>query len=418
MSNGNQFPSENLIYEFPDQEITGDITLFKQIPQQAGNLLPSNTLSFQIASRTEFVDVQRSYLQMTITPTGGSGTCYLQNIGATSVIGQVQEQVCGTSLQFLNRYDLYNATKNAVTSVSRKQFIGLTEGYVATGSTAGSGIGTAMTIGTGKEFVVPCPLQTITSNKLIPLSLFPGDYLVQILLNPVNYVFGPQNTPTSYTISNVYMVLALVTPPREMFLHAQNTLNNGGDILLPISICRNFEQNLAQGTTITFNQIIGYYESLDAITICRRLQADITEGNVFWPTTNALTDWYISLDTERFPKNRSINAEGSNSQENLLQVIRPFNTQLDDKTPYATTGINGSYQSTGINSGFSYWNFQENASFGSGKAVSNGQFVAYLNYNPSLIGGGGSDVYDIFIEYSILLRITAGGVSFNSGSYA
>ena len=432
MANTQQSPSENIIYDWPAVEVTGDITMFKQVPQQAGNLGPNQTLSFQIASRTEFVDIQRSYLQFSLTPIGPTGNCYMNTIGASSIVGQVQETVCGTSLQFLNRYELYQATRNAVASRSRKDFITQTEGFVESGLvTANPGV--ELTNGSTYEFVIPCPLQTITTNKLVPLSLFPGDYLIQILLNPVSYVFSKLGTTnaTSYTISNVYLCLALVTPPRELYLQAMNTLNNGGDILLPISVCRNFEQNLAAGVNISFNQIIGYYESLNAITICKRRATDITDGFVSCPETVSLDSWYIALDTERFPRNRSINAEGNSqatnftngtvtqrgSSENLLQIIRPFNTQLDDKTPYQVSGIT-SDASLGINSGFCYWNFEENSSFGSGKAVANGQFVAYLTYNPTAITAGTSDVYDVFIEYSIMLRITAGGISFNSGTYA
>lgn len=408
------------------------MTLFKQIPQQAGALGPSNTLSFQIASRTEFVDIQRSYLQFKLTPTttASDASAVLQNIGATACFAQIQEQVCGTSLQFLNRYELYNSTKNAVASASRKAMIAKTEGYNPTGA------GATLYTNVAYDYVVPCPLQTITSAKLVPLALFPGDYLVQILLNPTSNVFVAPTATQGYTISDVYLCLALVTPPREMFLNAQNTLNNGGDVLLPVSICRNFEQNLTSGAQISFNQIIGYYESLDAITITKRLAADINQGQIWYPTTWALDSWYISLDTERFPRNRSINAEGNvspvnslavspaqqGSQENLLAVIRPFNTQLDDKTPYSVTPITISTGvSTGVNNGFCYWNFQENSSFGSGKAVANGQFVAYLTYNTGRLTTGTTyvnDLYDVFIEYSIILRVTAGGVSYNSGSYA
>lgn len=393
-------------------EISGQINMQRVLPMQIGALGPQNLLTFIFNSDNQYIDLNRSYMNFDLTETGSTNVNNtLNTFGAESIFSQITETYAGTTLPYIQNYNLYKASVNSNASVTRQQLLSLTSGYIPNNVASVGGntpaalrtnsTGILQTFGTSYTYSVPVPLQALSSARQIPLCFLNGGIKLEIQLAPYNQVYQVANAGNSYTINNVVLMLAFTKPPDDVLIDTQEKLNAGQFLDLPLELVKNYSITLQAGTTQQITQYIGYYKSLNSVTILYRKAANINGANPLFFSTDTLSTWFLNLNTQRYPQNKEIYCEGRTplSPENQLNIVRAFNTQLDTMSPYVAA-----------KNGMMYWSWKENHSFQSGISSNNGVFQWIATFSTTCSSG---DTIDLFLNYDVPLRIGASGISFS-----
>ena len=407
-------------------EISGQINMQRVLPMQIGSLGPQNLLTFIFNSDNQYVDLNRSYMNFDLQELQANGSVAstaantLNTFGAESIFSQITETYAGTTLPYIQNFNLYKASVNTNANVTRQQLLSLTSGFIpnngaalcagnTTGLIGGQGgmtiPATALAPSAPITYSVPVPLQALSSARQIPLCFLNGGIKLEIQLAPYNQVYQLRNTTgagaNTYAISNVVLMLAFTKPPDDVLIDTQEKLNAGQFLDLPLELVKNYSISLQAGTTQQITQYIGYYKSLNSVTVLYRKAANLNGANPLFFSTDTLSTWFLNLNTQRYPQNKEIYCEGRTplSRENQINIVRAFNTQLDSISPYVAAY-----------NGMMYWSWKENHSFQSGISSNNGVFQWIATFSTTCSSG---DTIDLFLNYDVPLRIGASGISFS-----
>ena len=397
-ANNGLSPSYNILYNQPYEEITGVVSLTRLIPQSGPTVSAGQNIVFLATNNNSFVDQHRTYINMDLNLIGTTAANYVQPVGGSCIIQAVNETFGEAFFPQLTDYPLLQACKNASTSLSRKTIISLTEGWnVVSGITNTSG--TAITQAGGPvRFQLPLPCQTVSSTSIIPLAFLIGGYRVEIITNSFANIFGlasGNSTGTSYSLTNVEMILALVKPPDSLLADYTQRISRGEYLYFPMNQTKNFPIPTTPGSHVFINQQIGYYKSVNNLLFTYRKVANLTGGLVYNPSTDILQKWQVNLNLIPYPSNTYVYASGNSpvSQETLLQTIRPYNVLSESKSAYVASL-----------SGYMNMNFESNNTFNAGIPSNNGLVTLDAYFNTNTLSG---DIFNIFVEYSSPVRVGA-----------
>lgn len=390
--------------------ISGQINMQRVLPMQIGALGPQNLLTFIFNSDNQYIDLNRSYMNFDLAETGPTTTGNtLSTFGASTIFSQLTETYAGTTLPYVQNWNLYRAWVNSQQSATRQQLMSITEGFIpnnvaaqgtSNNSLRTSSTGITQTYGTSYTYSVPVPMQALSSARQIPLCFLNGGIKLEIQLAPYNQVYQIANTSNSYTINNVVLMLAFTKPPDDVLIETQERLNAGQFLDLPLELVKNYQLTLQPGVNQQITQYIGYYRSLNSVVLLYQKYANLNGANPLFTSTDTLSTWFLNLNTQRYPQNKEVYAEGRtpSSPENQLNILRAFNTQLDSISPYVAAK-NGSM----------YWSWKENESFQSAISSNNGVFQWIANFSTTTASG---DILQMFFNYDIPVRVGASGISF------
>ena len=387
----------------PDRESAGQISMVKLQPLSGTTATPGQNVTLLSVNSNNFLDLDKSYItfDVTLQPTGSTTTAnFITPTGATCFFQNVIETLGSQILPPLLDYPLLKAIENATASKSRKEFITKTEGYsVATVTSNTSGV--SCSSGNAVRFQIPVPCQAISSNSLLPLAFLNGGYKLDILTNQFSNCFGYAASATAgstYTLSNIALMQALVKPPDEVIRRYLEKLTNDEFIYFPMEGVRNFSLPTNMGTSVVLNTPINFNQSVDQITVTYRKTANITGGLAYCTSTDTLSSWQYNMNQINYPQNHFISAEGATpvSQENLLQTIRTYSTLLDSKSPYVAAY-----------SGYSTFGFKSGG-FMSGAPSNNSSFVWNATYSTTTAAG---DMSNVWVTYGLAARIGLSGTN-------
>jgi hypothetical protein len=381
-----------LTYQIPEKVQDGEINFVSFKPQSIGDYSPGQTVEFKLRSTNEFVILDRSYMKFTLEETGGiaanatTGTI-LSSMGAQACISQVQDTVSGLQLPLIKNYNLQQALKLNTDTSERKAITAITEKFG--GAQAGANNKFQAT-----KCVIPVPTALQSAGKVIPLSVLNGGHNISILLEQGNRVFTNQAVGNSYKITDIEIVCCMLKPDEKYLQELAGAMSRGGSLKIPLQLTKNISATLAGSATQTVRIQSGYLSSLNSITNVIRKASDIGTGVVgtakdtFKTNTNELASYYFMINSQRYPKNKSIHC--ATDPENLYQLLAGFNTSYSHLSPFASDTT------------FCYYAFESNGQFSSGIPLNDGHINIEATFGTTPTAG---DVLDCFLEYDSLLVI-------------
>lgn len=385
--------NQDLTYQVPEKIQDGEINFVSFKPQSIGAYTPNSSVEFKLRSTNEFVILDRSYMKFSLTETGAvttaTGGTELSKMGAQAVISQVQDTVSGLQLPLLKNYNLQQSVKLNTDTSERKAITTITELYNTT-TEAGSQIKFAK-----KTFCIPVPTSLSSANKVIPLAVLNGGWNISLLLENHNRVFTNGAAGNSYEVTDLEIVCCMLKPDERYLQELASAMARQGSLKIPLQLTKNISSTLTASTTQTVRIQCGYLSSLNSITNVVREASKIgggvvgTKRDTFLTNTSILSDYYMMINSQRYPKNKAISC-GSTDPENLMQLLASFNTKYSQISPFSGTTT------------FTYFSFESNGAFSSGIPINDGYITLECTFGSAPTAG---DVIDSFLEYDAVMVI-------------
>lgn len=396
-SNGFLTLNHDLTYAAPEKIQDGDINFVGFKPQSIGIYKQNSTVDFKLRSTNEFVILDRSYMKFSIIETGAvaaaaSGGTVLSSMGAQAVISQVNETISGLQLPVLRNYNLQQSVKLNTDTSERKAVTTITEAYG--GAASGNNNKFAK-----RTFCIPVPTSLSTANKVIPLSVLNGGWNISLQLENYNRVFTNGAVGNEYEVTDLEIVLCMIKPDERYLSELASAMSRSGSLKIPLQLTKNLSTTLTNSSTQTVRVQCGFLSSLNSITNVIRKVSDVGTATVssikdtFLTNTAELKDYYFMINSQRYPKNKSITVA---DPENLIQLLAAFNTGYSQISPFSAT------------TAFTHFSFESNGNFASGIPINDGYISIECSFTTSPTAG---DIIDTFLEYSAVLVIDQNTVS-------
>lgn len=392
--------ANNMTYSSPQREVSGETSYvsFRPVGSQFG---PGQSVEIKLSSTNQYLSIDKSYLKFTFKEIGTVFTgsiALLNTIGATAFISSVSDTVSGLQLPPINRYNVMKALKLNTDTAERKainQRLSLYGSSTIVQPTNAAGV--------GRTVCIPMPTCLSSSEKLLPLCHLQGGHTVSYQLETYARVFqNTLGTSSTYIIEDIQLVACLVKPSDAYLMEVNRALANGATLQIPLQIPRNISNQLAASTSQTIRLQTGFLGSLNSLSFVYRPTANFNKVatdnvNGFLTTTANIREYFINLNGQRYPRNKSIGVFNTVADpENLIQLLAAFSTE--------TSFLNPPVETT---EGFCHYSFKSNGTFSSGVPISDGVLSIELT---TVIAPNPNDVLDVFFEYDSVLSIGANSV--------
>ena len=369
----------DLLYRAPEILYDGDIE-YVQFDSIAGNqsYAPNANLNFQLRSQQfEGIDINKSTINFDFTQTGTAVA--MSALGVSSVFKSVTDTLSGKQLP-TEDVGLFRLLDLATDSAERKAITATCELYGAARPS------TNVT----DTFSVAMPLITTLSSmtKILPLMALTGGWNINYQLASLTDVL-PTKTVGTWAITNVRIIAALVKPVDSYLRSLTYTLQNGGALNIPLQIKRdsgtiNLNSSLQQSIRVS----PGFYSSVNSMTLFQRS----TSGDKFISNTATLKNYFINVNSQRYPRNFSIKA---NSADNLYMFLSPMGSACGSLAPFVDT-----------TSGVCRYSWKSSSSFNQGIPIRDGSLSIQAEFNST----PEATTANIIFEIDAILRITQADV--------
>lgn len=358
---------ESLTYSQPQISVTGPLNYVSYKPSGAQVFAPGDSFTIKLSSNTDFVDLQRSYMKYTVTPSSTSGN--LSPMGGSSIFNSVSDQLGGLQFGVSRNYAIQRSLQLSTDTLERQSVTGTTEFFTGT---------TGIACTAGNFNIVSPPVTSIITDKMIPLAFLNAGHLITYTLNPaVNVV-----SVGSYTVSNVEFVAACVTPTAQYLEEISRGLASGNALKIPVSLYKSITSSLTSTSQQDLNFQIGFLSSINTVSI---VEKSVSLGPM--QNANDLNSFYVLLDGQRYPKNKSI----FNGPESFYQILAGYSTQLS------------SIKMFNSNQPFQQYSFKQNEDFGTGIASANGTLTLSLDFTGNIPAAGST--LECIVSYDAMILI-------------
>ncbi|KAJ3317594.1 hypothetical protein HDV06_001357 [Boothiomyces sp. JEL0866] len=339
MADLNVHPS--LTYLDPPLLESGNINYASFKPVSNGTFNPGDTCLIKLSSTTDFYVPERSYMKFTFTPSAAGN---LNPMGASAVINSVQEQWSGYTMPQFQNYNAKNQIRLNTASAERRAVQTQCEMW-----------GTTQTAVTAQDYQIVMPVPS-------GVEIIDGTYIPLLALNGLEYNFTFEAVVSrvldagTYSIKNVEIVAALVTPPADYINELSDGLRNGVALKIGASLYRSYNFQLTSATNQDILLNTDFYDSLNSITA---ITHDTASG--FFNNSSIVNDFFITIDSKVYPRNKHI----IGSQEAIYQQLCSTNSVYSTmnlspqtfqhyswKTGLFNTGIQTSNGSITINTAY------------------------------------------------------------------
>ena len=364
--------NSSLTYALPPVVEDGTIQFVSYRPQGGSAFNPGETITVKISSNTQMVSLERSYMKFRLT-TSAIGTLNPQ--GLSSIFNSVQDTVSGLSLPVARNFHIQNQIKLITDASERKTITGVCEQY-REGIT-----GSATTA--GGSFTVCLPIPTsFETDKLLPLPVMNAGWQAVYALNNANVVVSAG----TYTVSDFEVVCCMIQPSAEYLQEVSKGLQGGGALKIPVSLYRSITSTLSANSSQNLILQTGYLSSINTITL---VQKTVALGLV--RNGADLVSYFVNLDGQRYPSNKSIIGR----EENIYQTLAAYNTSIS------------TLSAPDVAQPFQQFSFKTNRDFGSGVPTSNGVIEIALE----LTGVVAGSTMETIVSYDALLLVSANSCS-------
>jgi len=327
--------NDSLTYSTPSRLEDGDVNFVSYKASGAQTFGPSETFTIKLSSNNEFLALDRSYLKFKLNTTAIST---LHPNGASACISSVLDMVSGVQLPVYSGWDIVRGVKLNSDSSERKSITSVCEQYT------GGATGSVTSVNGSFDICLPVPTSIESTEKLVPLAFLNAGHSISYTLNPANKVV----VAGSYSITDVEIVACLITPPNSYLEEISKGLAGGGALKMPLQLYKSFTTNCSASLQQTFNIMSGYIGSLNSVTLVEKSNPFVTQ--------NGLSSFFITVDSKRFPRNKSIVTR----PEKIYQTLAGYNTRI------------GSVGVADVNQQFSQLTFKTNGDFSAGIPTANG----------------------------------------------
>jgi len=399
MSNPNGFLEidNSLTYSYPVDIVSGDIS-FVSFKSDAVSYSPGQTASFNLRSNNEFMILDRSYIKFDITETGTTGTS-LSCMGSSAIFKTVSDNLSGLQLPQLSDWNVLNSVNLSTDTAERKS---VTTRCEATGTYAAPGTAlAATTINVARSVVMPIPTTLSSISQVFPLALLSGGYRIDYQLEDYLKVFVGY-VGNSYTITNFEIVGCMLKAPDAYLKEVSQGLAAGNSLKIPLQLTKNFTNLLSIATEQSINLSPGYLSSMNSLTNVYRTTATVNAASTdsFKSTVAKVKNFYMNVDSARYPRNKPINIKNSAGNEDpefIYQLLASQNTSVAlIEAPKAAI------------SDVLHFSWKSNSSFNSGIPLNNGKISLEMQFSaaPAV-----NDILCSFIDYDCYLTISLSDVT-------
>jgi hypothetical protein len=353
-----------LTYSDPEEYVSGSLTFARQIPNSGPSVSNGGNVILNVNSGSEYMITGKSYLRGICTPTFANNTsgATVSALGYSALVSSCNDFLGSKQVSQIVNYPIKRYCELVSAPPALQNCLNIWEGF-SPAYTAGN----AVTQTTGNVFCIDLPGQLSSCSRALPLPFTGSGYELNIVIGQPNDVYSASAStnvkPTSFSITNLEMVVALSQPSATYLQATKNSIDSGRSLKLAIENCRIFTINV-QGST-PFNPVInlGAVSSLNSIDVVQRA------GNAVSSAT-ANRDSYIGCST--LTSNSNASGAYGNTAGNGLQTMQVYanNTQYP-RSGYVYMNLNG------LNSG-DYLKMQQ-VQFGTSYSDLNTSTVAQCN---------------------------------------
>lgn len=256
----------------------------------------SQTINVHVDSNTEFWDNPKSIIEFDATFTADTAGCSVSTLGFGTVLKSVSEVIGGISLPTIKNLPVVLNSDYRTNSESSKNFLQKSCLYEA-------GTSGAFTTGSHTVHVVlPMVGHLKTCSSPLPLPKIANGVELSFEVNTANKVFTTGAVPTDLTITNFQILADMLRPSDQYLLEFSKTLAGGGAIQLPIEIVQTDQFSITTSTNQAIKFNAGFRKSLNSIIFDIR-SSDTFDGTSRIGETGILTQWYLSVGSDRYPRN-------------------------------------------------------------------------------------------------------------------
>lgn len=359
--------NSSLTYALPDITEDGSLQYVSYKPQGGSSFNQGESITVKVSSNTQMVNLKRSYVKFRLT-TSAIGTLNPQ--GLSSVFNSVQDTISGLSLPVARNFHIQKQVSLITDESERKTITAVCEQYR-------DGI-TGQSTTAGGVFTVCLPIPTsFETDKLLPLPIMNAGWQAVYSLNNANVVVSAG----TYTITDFELCCAMIQPSPDYLQEVSKGLQSGGALKIPVMLYRSITSNLSTSSSQNLILQTGYLSSINTITMVEKTLALGLARN-----GADVQSYFINLDGQRYPSNKSI----AGREENIYMTLASYNTSIS------------SISAPDVGQPFQQFSFKTNSDFGSGVPTSNGVVEIALELTGVAVGS----TIETIVSYDALLLVS------------
>lgn len=397
------FVPPNMSYSKPEFPLSSQMDYVSFGPVSGSSFGPDSNIKINVQSNSGFLDPRRSYLKYDLKMTGGGTTAgnVLSVLGGVSVIKTFTTNVSGLECERIEDYNEYCSILYKRSPETYKNTIKELEAF-----NNQTRLHLSPNVYTYGRSIIHAPRIAVlegTQGKAIPLPFIRGGIEFSITLDTLNNVLAANTqADTSYVVSNVQFVGAIITPTQEYMASYSASLSRGSEAQMPLTLVKRHSFVPTNTTNQTTQIHIGYLKSLRSVIGTCRLNSSRNSSSVDAfnnDTSNKLKEYRWSIGDKHYPKNykfKCINdptASSPVSPENIIQMMNSVDNTF--------VSLNSTTHSS--NTDFAVFYNWASEGFASGVSVVDG----IVSFEQDYTSAPDASVFDLFFVYDSILSISA-----------
>ena len=372
----------------------GNIYQFQ--PSGQSSYVAGQSISIKVNSQSGFWDPQKSFLSYDLLTSGDTTSGAFTLAGGSAVLKDFTTIISGRTVEQINNYNVLCAISNQKSDKSRKTSLTILEGYKETiDGTAGS-----LSFQNVSRTVCHSPKNCISSvnTTLIPLPYISGGVEFQINTAPLSEIQN-QAYLSGYTMSNVKYNAYLETPPLEIALGFENSLNAGSPARIKMPVVKSFQSKPVASTQNQHVFNVGINDSVRSVLSVERVAGSVqstTTDDFANFTNNAKKEYYFQVNNNRYPQSGSIQCDNTSTKVSQAEsyMYALISADNDSSLLSSTTDLWTGSAAGNNKDSFIYHDFSTSPEINSGIATLDGQIFMHTVYNTS---PSASDVITSFV---------------------
>lgn len=404
-----------LNYSPPVPTIENSVNFVSFKPISGSTFSPNDNIKFKITSNNSFLRPSKCFLKYDLALTGGTphASGSVSVLGGSSVLQRIESVVSGLRVEDIDDYNLMVSKLYQKSTEEYKELLKTLEGYNdTTNSTFVRTTADPRPARTVCHALRTCLFEAPTD---IPLCFLRGGVELNLFTSPFKAYYSTNGTTpaTSYTISNVSMVVAFVKVPDSYLSSFQSSLERGNKASIPLKITRHIQSQVTASSENHIQLNVGFLKSLTSIMGVIRKSAEIltdTKDNFALNTRDGLESYFLTNGTDRIPLDHNVECGLTNFNPTslMMELCSIDNTYNHFGTTYS--GYTGDtefeiFQNLSPHPG----------SFGSGMSITDGTIIENLYFATSKPTAASR--VDWYINYDALLKISNEGVVLDSSNF-
>lgn len=398
---------QKMTYSDPDSLIEGELNYVQFQPVAGSSWGPSESFDINISSPDKVLDVSKSYLKFKLALTGTTtvGSSITTVLGGASAIQRVVTSVGGLQVEDIQNYPSYLSVLYKRGTAEQQNVLKALEAFNDQGAFSASDDAR----NNGRVICHALRTAVCESDKHLPLFAIRSGITFSFTTATLNDILtATASGATSYKISEVYFVGALVKPAPSYIDNFMAGISGGRSAQIPMQLVRNVRFKPSTLTQQETNLHIGQLKSLRQIFgVCRESTSinTATTDSYALDALNALTSYYYMVGSERYPQNKEIFtnnavASGAVDPESVMQTL----VSLDNTYAWLNPFNGSNVFADGKDNIFAPFTWASNRAIGSGVMTSDGFITINHKYNSA---PAGTETVDMFIVYDAMLKLGA-----------